>query len=247
MIKKFFKLKLFLLAFSFLSITTVFSTPLSSYSPRVEAEETSDTTPTPTPPPDENRSVPVIEGKPASKTGPTDSSDATVTSQATQGETLEVTSTSTNLLQNGSFELGPDPGFYLPLNPGDTSINNWAVISSSVPGGGGGGIDYYGTGWVSSDGSRSLDLNGTPGVGGIYQDFTTKPGLKYVVSFDMAGHPSGLLQEMKVSSDSSRKFHRFPHARRRVFFSVGKGSEQFGMAKADMGVHRTDSSNTPSV
>jgi choice-of-anchor C domain-containing protein len=104
------------------------------------------------------------------------------------------------LLSNGSFESGPDPGLFLPLNPGDTSINNWTVISSSVPGGGGGGIDYLGTGWRSSHGSRSLDLNGTPGVGGVYQDFTTTPGLKYIVSFDMAGHPSGLLQTMRVSA-----------------------------------------------
>jgi choice-of-anchor C domain-containing protein len=95
-----------------------------------------------------------------------------------------------NLLQNGSFESGPNPGYFLPLSPGSKAINNWTVIR--------GGIDYYGTGWVSSDGNRSLDLNGTPGVGGVAQTFATTSGQKYRVSFDMAGHPSRILQKMRV-------------------------------------------------
>lgn len=36
--------------------------------------------------------------------------------------------------QNGSFELGPDPGGYLTLSPGSGDITGWDVI--------GGGIDY---------------------------------------------------------------------------------------------------------
>lgn len=97
-----------------------------------------------------------------------------------------------NLIQNGSFELGPDPGAYLPLNVGSTAIEGWTVIK--------GGIDYYGTGWVASDGNRSLDLNGTPGVGGVAQTFDTIVGQSYQVSFDMAGHNSGLFQWMKVAA-----------------------------------------------
>ena len=214
MIKKFFKLKLLLLTFALLSITVIFSSPLSSFSPRVEAEEqpvsTVAPTPTPTPPIEDSEAVPTIEGKPVT-------------------ETVEKTqSFSTDLLQNGSFELGPDPGIFLPLKPGDTSINNWTVISSSVPGGGGGGIDYYGTGWRSSDGSRSLDLNGTPGVGGIFQDFTTTPGLKYVVSFDMAGHPSGLLQKMKVSAIGLGNSTDFPTQEAEFFFQSGTDQNNLG-------------------
>lgn len=71
-----------------------------------------------------------------------------------------------NLIQNGSFESGvniPDNPGYLPLSPGSTAINNWTVIR--------GGIDYYGTGWVASNGHRSLDLNGTPGVGKSFSQF----------------------------------------------------------------------------
>ena len=99
----------------------------------------------------------------------------------------------TNLIQNGSFESGaniPNNPGYLTLSPGSTAINNWTVIK--------GGIDYYGTGWVASDGRRSLDLNGTPGVGGVSQQFATTPGQTYHVRFDMAGHYSGLLQTMGV-------------------------------------------------
>lgn len=97
-----------------------------------------------------------------------------------------------NILRNGSFEEGTDPGVYLPLNPGSKGITDWEVTR--------GGIDYVGTDWVSSEGNRSIDLNGTPGVGGVAQAFTTTPGHKYDVSFDLAGHYSGLLQTMRVSA-----------------------------------------------
>lgn len=98
----------------------------------------------------------------------------------------------TNLIQNGSFEIGVSPGTYLPLGVGSTDIQAWTVVRGS--------IDYYGTGWISADGSRSLDLNGTPGVGGVAQKFTTTPGQQYKVNFAFAGHPSGLLQTMRVSA-----------------------------------------------
>jgi choice-of-anchor C domain-containing protein len=108
--------------------------------------------------------------------------------------TLHLNPLEANLLKNGSFEFGPDPGpsGFLPLTPGSTAISGWEVIR--------GGIDYVGTDWVASDGDRSLDLNGTPGVGGVAQTLATIPGQSYHVSFDMAGHPSGLLQTMRVSA-----------------------------------------------
>lgn len=112
-----------------------------------------------------------------------------------QGTGLSAHTHEENLIQNGSFESGlippGNPG-YLTLSPGSTAIENWTVIR--------GGIDYYGSGWVASDGRRSLDLNGTPGVGGVAQRFAATPGQKYRVSFDMAGHYSGLLQTMRISA-----------------------------------------------
>ena len=88
-----------------------------------------------------------------------------------------------NLLINGSFEDGPDPGGWLALDPGATVIVGWMVTRDQV--------DYVGPGsWVASDGVRSFDLNGSPGAGGIAQNFSTTPGHQYQVVFDMAGNPT---------------------------------------------------------
>jgi hypothetical protein len=78
------------------------------------------------------------------------------------------TPSSNNLVQNGSFEQGANPGANLPLQPGSTAITNWTVIL--------GGIDYVGTDWVSSNRNRSLDLNGSPGVGGLSKLLPQRPG-----------------------------------------------------------------------
>jgi len=86
-------------------------------------------------------------------------------------------------ITNGSFETGPEPGVFLRLYGGSTAITGWTVIGSS--------IDYKGTCWQASDGSRSLDLSGGPGDGGIWQDLTTISGEAYLVEFDMAGNPAG--------------------------------------------------------
>jgi choice-of-anchor C domain-containing protein len=86
--------------------------------------------------------------------------------------------------QNGSFEtstVSPAPGWYLTLNQGNASaITGWIV--------GAGGIDYIGTFWGASNGSRSLDLVAASGVGGIAQTFDTAIGAHYQVAFDLAGN-----------------------------------------------------------
>ena len=97
------------------------------------------------------------------------------------------TKANTNLISNGSFEVGPNPGAVLPIVPGSTDINDWTVTR--------GGVDYIGTYWVAPPGSnRSLDLDNTPvgnlnGFGGIEQTFATTAGVKYLVTFAMAGNP----------------------------------------------------------
>ena len=99
-----------------------------------------------------------------------------------------------NLLTNGSFETGPDPGSFTNLASGSTVITGWTVAL--------GDIDYIGTIWVSSDGKRSLDLEGSPVIGGtcdivtphcpggIKQDFSTVASQQYQVTFDLAGNPN---------------------------------------------------------
>lgn len=85
---------------------------------------------------------------------------------------------------NGSFEDGPVPGGFLEIsasNPGlSTAIDDWVVIEGS--------IDYIGTHWQASDGTRSIDLNGgAPGA--ISQEITTVIGATYAVEFDLSGNP----------------------------------------------------------
>ena len=92
-----------------------------------------------------------------------------------------LTKANANLIVNGSFEVGPDPVSWLTLSSGSTDIVGWEVTRE--------GVDYKGTYWVASDGDRSLDLDNSPGFGGIMQTFTTTPGADYLVTFDMAANP----------------------------------------------------------
>jgi choice-of-anchor C domain-containing protein len=86
--------------------------------------------------------------------------------------------------QNGSFELGPpNPCDTFNISVNDTRITGWTV---SV-----GNIDWESAppcGWQPSNGSNSLDLVGTGGIGGITQTFDTVPGRTYQVQFDLAGN-----------------------------------------------------------
>ena len=77
-----------------------------------------------------------------------------------------------------------------------TDIDGWTVILT-------GNIDIAGSAWTASEGSLSIDLDGTF-PGGIEQSFTKVPGRSYHVSFDLAGntHCSPLVKEMRVEVDS---------------------------------------------
>ena len=87
-----------------------------------------------------------------------------------------------NLISNGSFELGQDPGpNFTPLSIGATNITDWTVIEP---------VDYIGGTWVASDGNRSVDLSELS-AGRIEQTFNTIVGENYTVTFDLAGNPIG--------------------------------------------------------
>lgn len=93
-----------------------------------------------------------------------------------------------NLLTNGSFETGTNPGLFTDLAGGSTAITGWTVTLNH--------LDYIGSLWTASNGSRSLDLEGSVCVlftsncaGGISQSFATTPGQQYTVTFDLAGNP----------------------------------------------------------
>lgn len=92
-----------------------------------------------------------------------------------------------NLVTNGSFEIGTDPGGFTTLNSGDnTSIVGWTV--------GGHSVDYIGTYWNASDGKRSVDLAGN-NAGSVGQTVTGLTiGGVYHLTFDLAGNPDGAPQ-----------------------------------------------------
>jgi choice-of-anchor C domain-containing protein len=108
-----------------------------------------------------------------------------------------------SLILNGSFEEGPAVARFLNLVRGNTSLPGWIVTGE--------GVDYVSTGyWISSDGARAIDLDGsarstaTPPYahGGIAQTFATAPGTRYRVTFDLAGNPNQLprVKPLQVSA-----------------------------------------------
>ncbi len=102
-----------------------------------------------------------------------------------------------NLIQNGSFETATvNPGSFLQLDAVSTAITGWTVSQGS--------IDYIGTLWQASNGSRSLDLSGE-NAGGIQQTFNTTVGKTYRVTFDLAGNTftSPTIKDMRVSAGGS--------------------------------------------
>jgi choice-of-anchor C domain-containing protein len=86
-----------------------------------------------------------------------------------------------NLIKNGGFELGPNPGARMSLASGSTAIQSWTVMTAA--------IDYVGTEWAAEEGAKSVALNGTT-PGGIAQSFATISGAPYTVKFFQSGDPN---------------------------------------------------------
>jgi choice-of-anchor C domain-containing protein len=83
---------------------------------------------------------------------------------------------------NGSFETGTfSSAPWDTLFPGNTNLTGWTIESGSV--------DWTGSYWPASEGSRSIDLSGN-GPGVISQSFATTAGNTYTVNFDLSGNPA---------------------------------------------------------
>ena len=93
--------------------------------------------------------------------------------------TLAVSAQAVNLIQNGSFETGTDPGGFHTVLAGQGDITGWTV--------GGHSVDYIGTYWNAQDGSRSVDLSGND-RGKIGQWVNLAAGT-YTLSFWLSGNP----------------------------------------------------------
>jgi len=91
----------------------------------------------------------------------------------------------TAVFTNGSFENGlynSGSNDFNTLLSGSNDIDGWVV--------GGAGIDWINAYWTAADGTKSIDLAGTPnGPGRISQTFDTTPGRLYDVTFAMSGNP----------------------------------------------------------
>ena len=85
-----------------------------------------------------------------------------------------------NLIKNGGFELGPNPGARMVIPAASTAIQNWTVVTNA--------IDYVGTEWAAQEGAKSVALNGSaPGT--IEQSFATVAGTPYTLKFFQSGDP----------------------------------------------------------
>lgn len=137
-----------------------------------------------------------------------------------------------NLLVNGSFEEGPEiqEAGFTPLDEGSTAIKGWKVTRAQV--------DYIGRYWKAADGQRSLDLHGSPGLGGVSQAFKTKKGQKYRVTFSLAGNPDGGPAEKKLGVAAAGKKAEF------TFDATGKTKEDMGWASKTWDFTATDDETT---
>jgi choice-of-anchor C domain-containing protein len=132
-------------------------------------------------------------------------------------------------LDNGGFEnAAVNPGgSYSSLGPDDKQITGWIV--------GGNGIDYIGTYWKPSEGSRSIDLSLTDN-GTISTTLNTVPGTTYQLYFDMAGNPDGGPDEKALRVWIDDKYRDF------TFNIKGKTRENMGWVPKTLEFTATTSS-----
>jgi choice-of-anchor C domain-containing protein len=112
----------------------------------------------------------------------------------------------TNLITNGSFELGSSPPFgdWKTEVVGSTNITGWLVNS--------GDVDWEFSYWQPSDGQRSLDMNGNM-PGSIQQAIQTTPGTSYQIDFDLAGNPDyGTTKTIRVTAGNYIEDYSFDSA-----------------------------------
>jgi choice-of-anchor C domain-containing protein len=107
-----------------------------------------------------------------------------------------------NLISNGSFELGTNPGAgFLTLGNGSTDVNNWTISGDS--------IDYVSDNfWDAADGARSLDMSGNT-AGNVSQSFSTVVGAQYTATFQLAANTAGVDTDKDVivsAGGSSQNF-----------------------------------------
>lgn len=91
------------------------------------------------------------------------------------------TDDSPNLLRNGGFEESEtsEKDAIVTLSAGATSLPGWTILGQ--------GVDLVTDYWENAQGRRSLDLNAVYGRGGVEQTVKTEKGLRYRLTFSLAG------------------------------------------------------------
>jgi hypothetical protein len=82
------------------------------------------------------------------------------------------------LILNGDFEVGPKTLPIFPLTIDSDLLYGWSIFGGTVE------YSQFGNNWA-------IDLDASPGPGGISQDLSTKIGQQYELSFLWAGIPYG--------------------------------------------------------
>jgi choice-of-anchor C domain-containing protein len=86
-------------------------------------------------------------------------------------------------ITNGSFEQGTfTSDAFDTLAAGNTNITGWTI--------GGAGVDWIGSHWDASEGSRNVDMSALS-AGSLSQTLSTTIGQSYKLTFDLAGNPDG--------------------------------------------------------
>lgn len=144
-----------------------------------------------------------------------------------------------SLIVNGSFEQGPAVATFRHLGAGDTSVPGWVVTGE--------GVDYVSKGyWVSSDGERAFDLDGSArsaispphARGGIAQTFATVPGIRYRVDFDLAGNPNRPPQVKPLQVSAAGQSTQFS------FDTAGKNGQKMGWLRSSWTFTAVDGATT---
>ena len=118
-----------------------------------------------------------------------------------------------NLLVNGSFELGPEqPCGWICMAVGDHRLLGWDVVLNSVdrqrtdPSG-------CNQGWFASHGRYSVDLNGCSIGGKIRQEIPARQGRIYRLRFDLSLNPENV-DRGRVLVRTGNETHELEYERR---------------------------------
>jgi Protein of unknown function (DUF642) len=108
-----------------------------------------------------------------------------------------------NLLQNGSFETGPDQSCgWICIAAGGDAIPSWSVTLNSVDRQRTAPPSCQPEGWLASDGEYSIDLNGCSVGGRLEQTVATQVGRRYALSVQLTVNAGWNRGDLRIHAGS---------------------------------------------